>query len=140
MSQKIDLRIRVTRHIFGQQLLMLSETFFDNLITSLGRDLVRCEIQLPYSIDSPAKINYEKYLSNRLCFLKISRSEKVQNSKGHFRLLEELNQQKKMVLKKREHIFRKLLCHRLRLVHIIRKISLDQSKIKMLLEEVQLLL
>lgn len=72
VNEMTEFRLKVTRHVFSQQQLILPESFFDRIFAKLGRNLVRCEINLPESIDSQAKPNYEDYISrNRLCYLKI---------------------------------------------------------------------
>lgn len=58
MSQKIDVKLKITKHLFSQQHLILPHQFYSHLISSLGPDLVRFELTLPENINSQAVIDY----------------------------------------------------------------------------------
>lgn len=47
LSDKTDVKIRITKHLFSQQQLILPQQFYNKLISNLGPQLVRFEIELP---------------------------------------------------------------------------------------------
>lgn len=89
LTEKIDVKIKVTKHLFSQQHLILPQSFYNTLMDNLGPNLVRLELDLPESIDSQAIIDYEGYVSlNKLCFFKITRGDLSKPQRKHTKVLE----------------------------------------------------
>jgi hypothetical protein len=74
VAPKRELKLKIRKHPFSQQQLVLPDNYFHRLLERLGPNLVKLELELPESVDSQAVIKYPHYISlNKLCSLNIIR-------------------------------------------------------------------
>lgn len=89
MTQKVELKLAITKHIFSKSQLHLPQNYYANLIGKLGNDVTKLVLDFPESNDSPAVINYDQLMQLKyLAVFQINRGDKDSKDIKKMRILE----------------------------------------------------